>query len=184
MTITADRMWRPPVTVDCTWCDSQFLSRGRRMQSVHCPRCKHSVRVKRPADPADLVSLPVYDDDEIVDAELCDDDAPAAPSMVTQLARILAAPRAWPSPARALPAPRPHTARPAPRALRPGAELAARNWRFGPAAPGCCEITEVNPHGWPGSAPWHCPAPASGTFDGGRCCDLHLGALTTQVRTR
>lgn len=37
----------PPVTVDCNWCDTQFLSRAKHMVSVHCPRCGHSARVKR-----------------------------------------------------------------------------------------------------------------------------------------
>jgi hypothetical protein len=168
-----------PVTVDCGGCGSQFLSRARRHVTVRCPRCGHGCRVLRAA-PA--VVGRVADDGGPSD----DGDVPAVPSLATLLARMLAGPRSWQAPARANPVPArgSHTARPAPRALRPGAELAARNWRFGPAAPGCCEITEVNPHGWPGSGPWPCAAPARGTFGGGRVCDLHHAALTAPLVTR
>ena len=38
----------PLVTVTCTSCEHQFLSRARRHSVVRCPRCKHGVRVKRP----------------------------------------------------------------------------------------------------------------------------------------
>jgi DNA-directed RNA polymerase subunit RPC12/RpoP len=50
MTETLDATGLPPVAVDCGWCATQFLSRAKHMQSVHCPRCKHSIRVKRKRD--------------------------------------------------------------------------------------------------------------------------------------
>ncbi len=54
MTATTEMAQLPPVTVNCTRCGNQFMSRARRHVTVRCPGCGTANRVKRdqPASPA------------------------------------------------------------------------------------------------------------------------------------
>lgn len=134
----------PPVAVACTRCDHQFLSRARRHTPVHCPRCGHSVRVKRHGTAAGV--------------QAADDGpgpAPASPAAASpapagpMLAAATALPRGLhrPLPVAAVAVERlapPAAARPGPvpaaaaaREMTTAGALAALGWRISPRAGGC-----------------------------------------------
>jgi hypothetical protein len=141
MTAVAEAPERlPPVTVDCTACECQFVSRARRHQRVRCPRCGHSVRVKRADIPVD------GERGGQAPGAVPDASAPRwAPAPGTGRLDALAwlRPSAASAPAAIVAAPRGD--RTAPAAAQPGmtwaAALAALGWRLAPVS-GKCQVKE------------------------------------------
>jgi DNA-directed RNA polymerase subunit RPC12/RpoP len=134
----------PPVTVDCASCGNQWISRARRHTPVHCPRCGHSVRVKRPGTAAGVQAAD--DGPGPAPASPAPASPPAAsprPAGATALPRALHRPLLVPgvaverlaAPAAARPGPVPAAA-PGRETTTAGA-LAALGWRISPRAGGC-----------------------------------------------
>ena len=171
----------PPVTVDCRWCESQFLSRARDQQPVHCPRCGHSVRVKRrpaelaaaaaaePAPPAPVtVTRPPAAVQVLPDEDLDDEDDDGGTYMYDQHGNLI--PAEWSPEHGLIPLQVP--------AWRRDDELANRGYRENlNARPGGCRITETRP------SVHDCPLAATEVCAGLRVCDLHHYALTANLRT-
>ena len=142
---------------------------------VHCPRCGHSVRVKRPGwtppdEPAPVASLPAPVAD---DAPAEDDDETY---IYDQAGRLVLA--EWTADGYLVPAVRTPS-------VDHAAELAARSYQLNPRVPaGCCQIIEMIPHGWDYLPPQHCPAAGDRVYGGARICGQHYLALATPLRQR
>ena len=174
MTMTAQAAPQlPPVTVDCTACGSQFLSRARRHARVRCPHCGHSVRVKRlPGDAQAAVPAA----------------APTQPRQPTQPPPML-----LPAPSRppALPMPpRPLGARPA---ARPGAPARPPE-PPPPAGPGRPDLTWADALAglgwrlWPGTSTCQvqegylaCLQRQARHITGGWVCGRHYAELAAYI---
>jgi hypothetical protein len=176
VTETPERL--APVAVDCTFCLTQFLSRARDRMPVHCPRCGHSVRVKRPGGPTGPETWPQPtaegdQDDDDGDTYIRDEHGRLVPAEWTADGDLIPATHTRQTP------------RPAPAAFRsgpanPAGELAARHYRVNPdTAHGGCQIIETMPLGQADALPIQCLSWAEHTFGPARVCAGHHTALTT-----
>jgi hypothetical protein len=166
----------PAVAVQCTGCGHRWWSAARHQTPIHCPQCRHSVRVSRPASAsvgaaaAAVVSIP--------QAALAPQPHQAVlPPAVQPLHRQVQA------------ADDEQLERDegthhvgvedqAGQRVDYVAELAARGWSLEEHGLTLCHLIELNPSGWAwGAPPRSCIGLASREIPGGLIYEWHLDAL-------